>query len=61
MRSPRRRRVAAGLLLAPVLTGCFASGGGTSDDDSADGSRLRVALAFPPAENFSPTAPTPPS
>ncbi|WP_405895868.1 ABC transporter substrate-binding protein [Streptomyces sp. NBC_00104] len=54
MRSPRRRRVAAGLLLAPVLTGCFASGGGTSDDDSADGSRLRVALAFPPAENFSP-------
>jgi peptide/nickel transport system substrate-binding protein len=54
MRSPRRRRVAAGLLLAPVLTGCFASGGGMSDDDSADGSRLRVALAFPPAENFSP-------
>ncbi|MDX3710856.1 ABC transporter substrate-binding protein [Streptomyces europaeiscabiei] len=54
MRSPRRRRVVAGLLLAPVLTGCFASGGGTSDDDSADGSRLRVALAFPPAENFSP-------
>ncbi|WP_371574005.1 ABC transporter substrate-binding protein [Streptomyces sp. NBC_01314] len=56
MRSPRRRRrrLAAGLLLAPVLTGCFASGGDTSDDPSAGGSRLRVALAFPPAENFSP-------
>lgn len=54
MRSPRRRRIVAGLLLAPVLTGCFASGGDTSEDDSADGSRLRVALAFPPAENFSP-------
>ncbi|MFF6782922.1 ABC transporter substrate-binding protein [Streptomyces sp. NPDC012510] len=54
MRSPRRRRVVAGLLLAPVLTGCFASGGGAADDDSADGPRLRVALAFPPAENFSP-------
>ncbi|WP_200301451.1 ABC transporter substrate-binding protein [Streptomyces adelaidensis] len=52
MRSPRRR-VVAGLLLAPVLTGCFASGGDT-DVDSAEGSRLRVALAFPPAENFSP-------
>ncbi|MDX2933835.1 ABC transporter substrate-binding protein [Streptomyces ipomoeae] len=54
MRSPRRRRVVAGLLLAPALTGCFASGGDTSGADSADGSRLRVALAFPPAENFSP-------
>ncbi|MER6156951.1 ABC transporter substrate-binding protein [Streptomyces sp. NPDC001868] len=54
MRPPRRRRVVAGLLLAPVLTGCFASGGDTSDDNSADGARLRVALAFPPAENFSP-------
>ena len=54
MRSPRRRLV-AGLLLAPVLTGCFASGGdATSADASADGSRLRVALAFPTAENFSP-------
>ncbi|QFR01896.1 ABC transporter substrate-binding protein [Streptomyces phaeolivaceus] len=54
MRPPRRRRVVAGLLLAPVLTGCFASNGETSDGKSADGSRLRVALAFPPAENFSP-------
>ncbi|TLS41752.1 ABC transporter substrate-binding protein [Streptomyces montanus] len=50
---PRRRRFVAGLLLAPLLTGCFASGGGDSSD-AADGSRLRVALAFPPAENFSP-------
>ncbi|MBP5927055.1 ABC transporter substrate-binding protein [Streptomyces scabiei] len=54
MRSPRSRRVVAGLLLAPVLTGCFASGGDTSEDSSDGGSRLRVALAFPPAENFSP-------
>ncbi|WP_045560082.1 ABC transporter substrate-binding protein [Streptomyces sp. FxanaA7] len=54
MRTPRRRRAAAGLLLAPLLTGCFASDGGTTDDGSGDGSRLRVALAFPPAENFSP-------
>ncbi|WP_149830711.1 ABC transporter substrate-binding protein [Streptomyces tailanensis] len=54
MRSPRRRRVVAGLLLAPTLTGCFASGGDSSGGDFADGSRLRVALAFPPAENFSP-------
>ncbi|WP_086784830.1 ABC transporter substrate-binding protein [Streptomyces caniscabiei] len=42
------------MLLAPLLTGCFASDGGTTDDASGDGSRLRVALAFPPAENFSP-------
>ena len=54
MRTPRRRRAVAGLLLAPLLTGCFASDGGTTDDASGDGSRLRVALAFPPAENFSP-------
>jgi peptide/nickel transport system substrate-binding protein len=54
MRSPRRRRVVAGLLLAPALTGCFASGGDSSGGGSADGSQLRVALAFPPAENFSP-------
>ncbi|NGO08957.1 ABC transporter substrate-binding protein [Streptomyces sp. HC44] len=54
MRSlPRRRRLVAGLLLAPLLTGCFASGGEESSDTS-DGSRLRAALAFPPAENFSP-------
>ncbi|WP_215453702.1 ABC transporter substrate-binding protein [Streptomyces sp. ATCC 21386] len=49
-----RRRAAAGLLIAPLLTGCFASDGGSSDGASGDGARLRVALAFPPAENFSP-------
>ncbi|MFG2026436.1 ABC transporter substrate-binding protein [Streptomyces sp. NPDC048825] len=53
MRSPSRRRFLAGLLLTPLLTGCFASGGGAASDTS-DGSRLRVALAFPPAENYSP-------
>ncbi|MGW6013559.1 ABC transporter substrate-binding protein [Streptomyces sp. NPDC055210] len=51
---PRRRRFAAGLLLAPLLTGCFASGGDESSDSGAEGARLKVALAFPPAENFSP-------
>ncbi|MEW2570950.1 ABC transporter substrate-binding protein [Streptomyces sp. NPDC047070] len=51
---PRRRRFVAGLLLAPLLTGCFASGGGDDSSDSAEGARLKVALAFPPAENFSP-------
>ncbi|MEW2398793.1 ABC transporter substrate-binding protein [Streptomyces sp. NPDC046862] len=54
MRSVPRRRLLAGLLLTPVLTGCFASGGETAGQGSADGSRLRVALAFPPAENLSP-------
>ncbi|MER5177618.1 ABC transporter substrate-binding protein [Streptomyces sp. NPDC002896] len=57
MRSVRRRLV-AGLLLSPLLSGCFASGGDASsadsDADSADGTRMRVALAFPPAESFSP-------
>ncbi|MFJ8934615.1 ABC transporter substrate-binding protein [Streptomyces sp. NPDC102365] len=51
---PRRRRFVAALLLAPLLTGCFASGGGDGSADSAEGARLKVALAFPPAENFSP-------
>ncbi|MFD0307371.1 ABC transporter substrate-binding protein [Streptomyces sp. NPDC127119] len=52
---PRRRGFAAGLLLAPLLTGCFASGGGDESSDSGtEGARLKVALAFPPAENFSP-------
>lgn len=56
MRTPRRHRLLAGLLLSPLLTGCFASGGGDSDpsSDAGSGSRLRVALAFPPAENLSP-------
>ncbi|MFI1721560.1 ABC transporter substrate-binding protein [Streptomyces sp. NPDC020489] len=50
-----RPRHLLALLLAPVLTGCFASGGaGGTSDDAGDGSRLRVALAFPPAENLTP-------
>ncbi|MEW2634220.1 ABC transporter substrate-binding protein [Streptomyces sp. NPDC048389] len=56
MRRPRRHLI-AGLLLTPLLTGCFASGGDGSSSDSAgsgDGSRLRVALAFTPTRNFSP-------
>ncbi|GGN32108.1 ABC transporter substrate-binding protein [Streptomyces fuscichromogenes] len=56
MRSPRLR-LTAGLLLAPLLTGCFSASGGDSSSDSSgagDGARLRVALAFPPAENYSP-------
>ncbi|MFF4587301.1 ABC transporter substrate-binding protein [Streptomyces sp. NPDC001388] len=55
MRLPRRPRRFAALLLTPFLAGCFAStgaGGGAADGE--DGSRLRVALAFPPAENLSP-------
>jgi peptide/nickel transport system substrate-binding protein len=57
----RRRHILGSLLLAPLLTACFASGGGSdssgsdsSGGDGKDGSRLRVALAFPPAENLSP-------
>ncbi|MFD3701348.1 ABC transporter substrate-binding protein [Streptomyces sp. NPDC058646] len=57
MRRPRRRFI-AGLLLAPLLTGCFASRDGGSQasgsSGSGDGARLRVAMAFPPTENFSP-------
>lgn len=56
MRRPRRRLV-AGLLLAPLLSGCFASGDGGSSlasAGSAEGGRLRVALAFTPTQNFSP-------
>ncbi|GGL79530.1 ABC transporter substrate-binding protein [Streptomyces fumigatiscleroticus] len=52
---PRPSRLLRALLLAPLLTGCFASGGGTdAASDDGGGSRLRVALAFPPAENLSP-------
>ncbi|MFJ9714638.1 ABC transporter substrate-binding protein [Streptomyces sp. NPDC101213] len=60
MRFPRRPRRLAALLLTPLLVpplaGCFASGGGDGGGtaDAKDGSRLRVALAFPPAENLSP-------
>ncbi|MFI9545064.1 ABC transporter substrate-binding protein [Streptomyces sp. NPDC052016] len=55
MRFPRRPRLLAGLLLTPLLAGCFASAGdGGTTAEAKDGSRLRVALAFPPAENLSP-------
>ncbi|MFD3496685.1 ABC transporter substrate-binding protein [Streptomyces sp. NPDC058676] len=50
----RRRPLLGSLLLAPLLTACFASGGSDSPEDAKEGSRLRVALAFPPAENLSP-------
>lgn len=53
----RHRHLLGSLLLAPVLTACFASQGsegGGPGGDAGDGSRLRVALAFPPAENLSP-------
>ncbi|MDG9715890.1 ABC transporter substrate-binding protein [Streptomyces sp. DH24] len=55
VRTPRAPRLLAALLLTPLLAGCFSSGGGTTPDDGGgDGSRLRVALAFPPAERLSP-------
>ncbi|POX36077.1 ABC transporter substrate-binding protein [Streptomyces sp. Ru73] len=50
----RRRRFFAAVLLAPLLSGCFAAQDGGSSPDSAPGGRLRVAMAFPPAEHFSP-------
>ncbi|MBE8474760.1 ABC transporter substrate-binding protein [Streptomyces justiciae] len=51
----RRLRLLSALLLAPVLTGCFASESADGKSDgTGDGSRLRVALAFPPAEHLSP-------
>lgn len=56
MRTPRLR-LTAGLLLTPLLAGCFSSSGENSSSDSpgsGEGGRLRVALAFPPAENYSP-------
>ncbi|GAA0895532.1 hypothetical protein GCM10009574_069370 [Streptomyces asiaticus] len=58
-----RRRWAAALLLLPLLAGCFAARDGSPYDAGAEagGGRLRVAMAFPPAERFPPrTAPTPP-
>ncbi|MCX4815070.1 ABC transporter substrate-binding protein [Streptomyces sp. NBC_01239] len=53
----RRSRLLLALVLAPVLTGCFASAGeeaGEGAGGATAGSRLRVALAFPPAEHLSP-------
>ncbi|MFJ8060539.1 ABC transporter substrate-binding protein [Streptomyces sp. NPDC096142] len=55
--SLRRSRPLLALVLAPVLTGCFASAGEETGEGAGDGRpglRLRVALAFPPAENLSP-------
>ncbi|MFF6802916.1 ABC transporter substrate-binding protein [Streptomyces sp. NPDC012616] len=54
---PRRPRLLAALCLAPLLTGCFAASGDDGDGEGSaagDGARLRVALAFPPAEHLSP-------
>ncbi|MEU7718708.1 ABC transporter substrate-binding protein [Streptomyces tibetensis] len=43
------------LVLLPGLSGCFVSPDGQSSSrGGTSGARLRVALAFPPAENFSP-------
>ncbi|MBG0857811.1 ABC transporter substrate-binding protein [Streptomyces spinoverrucosus] len=56
MRSPRLRLI-AGLLLAPLLSGCFSSSGDDASSDSSgsgEGGRLGVALAFQPTENYSP-------
>ncbi|MET9390420.1 ABC transporter substrate-binding protein [Streptomyces sp. NPDC006624] len=55
MNAPRRRLI-AGLLLAPLLSGCFASPGEDSADSAGaqGGARLRIALAFAPTENYSP-------
>ena len=53
-----RRRLTAGLLLIPLLSGCFASSGDdtspSGSSGSGGGSRLRVAMAFTPTQNFSP-------
>ncbi|MDH6515349.1 peptide/nickel transport system substrate-binding protein [Streptomyces sp. SAI-135] len=54
MTAMRRRHTLGSLLLAPLLTACFASQGGDPGGDAGGGSRLRVALAFPPAESLSP-------
>ncbi|MFD5742802.1 ABC transporter substrate-binding protein [Streptomyces massasporeus] len=49
-----RLRFLTALALVPCLTGCFASPGGETPRGGPSGARLRVALAFPPAENLSP-------
>jgi peptide/nickel transport system substrate-binding protein len=52
------RRLLAGLLLVPLLTGCFSSREDVSSSSGPSGSpagaRLRVALAFAPTEHYSP-------
>jgi peptide/nickel transport system substrate-binding protein len=57
MRSSPRRLI-VGLLLAPLLSGCFASNGdngtASSPSGSDEGGRLRVALTFQPTQNYSP-------
>ncbi|MEU9454910.1 ABC transporter substrate-binding protein [Streptomyces sp. NPDC048277] len=53
-RPTRRPRLLTALLLTPLLTGCFAESGAGPAADGKGGSRLRVALAFPPAERLSP-------
>ncbi|MFE3940397.1 ABC transporter substrate-binding protein [Streptomyces sp. NPDC059118] len=56
MPTPRRRRpvpplaLCATALLVPLATACSSSG----TDGSADGQRLRVVMAFPPAQAMSP-------
>lgn len=50
---PRPLPLIAGLLVAPLLAGCFAAKNDASGD-TTEGARLKVALAFPPSENFSP-------
>ncbi|MFE8990722.1 ABC transporter substrate-binding protein, partial [Streptomyces collinus] len=57
----RRSRLIVCLLLAPLLTGCFAAGadgspssGSSGSSGSGAGARLRVALAFAPTERYSP-------
>ncbi|BCM70740.1 MULTISPECIES: ABC transporter substrate-binding protein [Streptomyces] len=54
MPAPRPARLLAALLATPLLAGCFAADSDPASGASADGSRLRVALAFPPAERLSP-------
>ncbi|MGW8849111.1 ABC transporter substrate-binding protein, partial [Streptomyces xiamenensis] len=56
MRSPRPRLI-AGLLLVPLLTGCFASSDGgraAGPDGPGDGGRQRGARAVPPPHNNTP-------
>ncbi|MHC3468950.1 ABC transporter substrate-binding protein [Streptomyces sp. 7R007] len=50
----RRLRPLLALALAPGLVGCFVSPDASGGDTTRSGSRLRVALAFPPAEGLSP-------